>query len=69
MLTERETSAKQRWQEAERRKRREDNLPLFFIFILFIVIPHSLLWGSGDLVSRACSGVNTRLYTFSWFLF
>ena len=39
--------------------------PLFFtdgaFNVLFIVIPHSLLWGSGDLVSRACSGVNTRL--------
>ena len=34
---------------------------------LFIVIPHSLLWGSGDLVSRACSGVNTRLFALKRF--
>ena len=32
------------------------------IKFLFIVIPHSLLWGSGGSVSRACSGVNTCLF-------
>jgi len=37
-------------------------LMLLVLVVLFIVIPHSLLWGSGDLVSRACSGVNTRLF-------